>query len=257
MNETNELDQVRTLRADLPALGAAAEAAARADLLAVIATTNTAPRPRWRVPALRLGVGLAGVAAAATAAALVLAPASEPAPAAAWEIKRTGDGWEIEVKDGRADLGGVFQLVGTLTAEGGPRQPAATPKDPADRGGAPMEIRIEGCGPDVPLEECDVRAVISGEVGPDTVLNGGEELAGKAGGDEPPELRGSTVAEAVAKVTGLGLGVSYAAGWLADDGTGTIDIPARPWKPSDTARVSGAYLSADDRVTLIVEEPLD
>ncbi|ROO89963.1 hypothetical protein EDD29_7675 [Actinocorallia herbida] len=260
----NELDLIRTMRADLPELGRAAEAAARAELLAQAAQVEDPARARWRVPALRLGAGLVA-AAAATTAVLVGLPGDGGTrfANAAMEIEGSGAGWEIRIKDGGADpavyreaLEGVgldsdFRFVAALTPAAAPSAP---PEAPAEEGEPPTEIRIHDEG--TPGDLLDLTITIAGK-GPGAV-DLGDGLATAPGPEDSgaTRLRGLAVAEAVERLDGLGLKAAFASGRLADDGTGTIEIPGRPWKPSDTAKVSGAYLSSDHEVTLVVEEEL-
>ncbi|MDX6744567.1 hypothetical protein [Actinocorallia sp. A-T 12471] len=246
MGNTDEIAALQTFRADLPELGERAEAAARADLLANLAMR---PTPRRR-PVLRIGVGLA-TAAAATAVWASAGQLTTDGEArysnAAVEVAKSDDGWTIEIKDGSADpaayrealtgagLNVDLDFVSALT-------PLSAPDpDTLDDGLLASEIRIQDCAKGDRPENCDVVVVTSGKA---------------KDSDKAETLRGLTVAEAVKKAEDLNLGVSFASGTLNASGKGTIHIPAKPWTPSDDAKISGAYLSTPTKLTLITEETL-
>ncbi|MDL4770680.1 hypothetical protein [Actinomadura xylanilytica] len=236
-----------------------------------------APRPRY---ARLLPAGAAATALAAMALVALTGAGPEPVRTyanAAVAIEHKGEVYEVRVKDAYADQREFAEAFAKLglnvrlsivpvsprserrvlsfggTAEGDDRQ--------MPTGGRTREVDVTPftCPP---AGACPLTLRLSGDVhSPMEVTLGRRARPGEVYADDPPQqgdplkrlkLRGLTVADALARLRGNGLGAVYEIGSFTPGGSGSWFTPAPSWRPAPGRRVTGAWLHSSQVATLMV-----
>ncbi|GAA2733285.1 hypothetical protein GCM10010439_52940 [Actinocorallia aurantiaca] len=266
---------LKGLRSDQPALSAEAEAAARARLLAGTAASRPKPHRRFRRPVFAL---VAATAAATTAVLAVNAAGDGPlrnysSPVMA--IEKEEGKWHVEIKDAYADpeeFSRAFAKMGLdidlrivpVSPRGERRVTRVMLQEGAEgvpEGGA-HSFSINDCPVNRP--ECPLSMTITGDAlaGGWQVWLGREARPGEPYADSMPgccreplpgvRLIGRSVRDVTALLRERELKTAFLLGEFQPDGSGSSYGADPSWRPSGGRKVTGAWSSSSDTVTLLV-----